>query len=193
MIRQAKESDITRISELYCLYIEDSFFVHFGKGFLKELFKNIIISKHALCFVYEIDGKVQGFITGAFQLSKLFREMFFRKCHVWAIKVMPQIIRYPSSIKYIIESFLYSSKAHIENINSELLFIAIEPEFRKKGVASLLVDRIIKDFRNKGVSKVKVATVKNNKGVNKFLESYGAYFEREFKFYGKNMILYIIK
>lgn len=74
-----------------------------------------------------------------------------------------------------------------------MLFVAVEPEFRKKGAARSLVDRALKNIYDKGIDKVKVTTVKTNKIVNKFLESYGARFEREFEFYGKDMILYTFK
>lgn len=193
MIRQAKIKDIYRIIELYCLYMEDSFLVRFGKGFLKQLFEGIIVSKHGLCFVYEDDSKVRGFIAGTSHLSKFFRDIFFRKGHILLVKLLPEIIKYPLVIGYITESFSYSTKTNVKNVNSELLFIAVEPGCRKEGVAKKLVDSALRSIYDKGMSKVKVTILKTNKIVNNFLKNYGVHLEREFKFYGKDMILYTFK
>lgn len=192
MIRRIETTDLGRITKLYYSNIKESFFSMFGMDFLSLLLEAILTSEFTIGYVLELNQEVEGFIIGTTDTSKLFRNVFCKKWSNLLSKVFVAILRKPAIFKHVFDSFNYSAKTHIEDTKAELLFIAIESEYRDQDFGKMLINRTLQEIRNKGIGKVKVSTLNSNKVVNKMLENFGVKLEKEFKFYEKEMNLYTL-
>lgn len=192
LIRRMEESDIEDVVRLHLADMGSSFFARIGKDFLTLLYRSSLKSKLSAGFVFVRDGKIRGFIFGATDTSSLFRDVMVKNFIRFTFSTVRFILKNPSEIPTILETFLYSSKTALKDIRAEMLFISIEPEFRKKKISSALVTAILRDFKKRGVKMAKVTAETDNPGPNLLLTSYGFTLDKVFRFYGKEMNLYYL-
>ena len=103
---------------------------------------------------------------------------------------MLSTLRPPKIWKELFKTPLYFKKTRLPYTKAELLFIAIKPECREKGVAVKLIQIALEELRNRNIAKVKVTVVRHNTVVNNLLRKLGFNLIRSFDFYGKEMNLY---
>lgn len=193
MIRKAEIDDIGKITELYYLYIGESFLAGFGKSFLKEFLTGVILCEDGVVFVYESGNNIAGFIIGTVNTTNLIRSLIFNRGMRLFGRISGMVLMNPLLFKDIFDTFTYSGLTKIKDCTAELLFIAVQPEYRKKGFGKELIDKALFAIKSKGTGKVKVTTLNSNKVVNEMLNAYGVCLEKVFKLYGKDMNLYTFK
>jgi len=193
MIRRIEPTDIGRITELYYSNIKESFFSVFGKDFLRLVLEAMVTSEFTIGYVLELNSDVEGFIIGTTDTPKLFRNVLYKKWPKLLLNVFVVVLRKPAIFKHVLDSFNYSDKTHIEDTEAELLFIAIESEYRNQDFGKMLINGALQEIKNRGIEKVKVSTLNSNEVVNKMLENFGVKLEKEFRFYEKEMNLYTLK
>ncbi len=75
-------------------------------------------------------------------------------------------------------------------LKAEMLFIAVEPGSRSKGIATELINCTLVEMKKRGTEKVRVSTDQSNIEVNKLLQKMGFDFVKSHYLYGKKMCLY---
>ena len=190
MIREMTESDIPVAVNLYSRLMFDSLFAELGPAFLTRLFRGLIASRHGFNHVWERESRVIGFISATTDTKAVFREILTRFAPGIALTALGMTIRRPGTLRHLAETFLYSRKTGVEDVKPELLFISVEPVHRNRGIARKMISHTLEIFRTRGCSRVKVTTVKGNDSVNHLLEDMGFRPVREFRFYGKDNLLY---
>lgn len=168
----------------------NSFFSKFGRDFLYIIFEGMINSGYGINFVYEEESQIAGFISATTNTQQLFKEILRKNKLSLLFIISFNLLRRPQLLISILESFLYFRKTKLRDVKAELLFIAIDPHYRNKGVSKDLVNIALVELRRVAISKVKVNTLKNNRIVNNLLQNLGFNLVSSFKFYGKKSLLY---
>ena len=193
MIRRMNKEDIPDVVELYLNHMFDSVFVQLGRGFLTLIFKEMLKSDYATNYVYEDKSIIVGFISSSLNARRLFRQIINNNFFFLGYLIALKCITKPKTIFYIIDSASYFNKTELKSVNAELLFISIDPGYRRGGIAKELIAATLKEFCKRGISRVKVATLKNNLIVNNLLRKIGFIQVDIFKFFGKENVLYEFK
>lgn len=69
-IGKSKAGDCTLIATLHQKYINTGFLSSVGLPFLKLLYKSMISSQYAFCFIAREDDKIIGFISGVINVGR---------------------------------------------------------------------------------------------------------------------------
>lgn len=187
LIRKATPDDLKGIFYLYANYMFDSYFLRCGDSFVKEYLKTIINSKDCITLVAE-NSSLIGFIMATFNSGKIFSKLFFNieLLRLWSV----QFLRTPCLAFEILELILYPFNTRLVGINAELLFIAIEPVYRKRELATELITQVLNSMKPKNIANVKVSTIADNDAVNALLKKNGFKFRKTFRLFKKYMYLY---
>lgn len=94
-------------------------------------------------------------------------------------------------IREVWETVTYSKLAEVHGVTAELLFIAINKNFRKKSISDDLVNKCLEWAKEKGHKKIKVTTYTTNRGANALLERLGFNCARKKPFRDKEINLYV--
>ncbi len=187
IIREATLADLDSIVYLYTSYMFDSYFMKFGSSFVKKYLKLILTSRNCIILVAE-ENRVVGFIIGTINCKRLLTELIFNK--VIFCTWVKNILSIPGLVFESLGLIFYPFNTRLESVNAELLFIAIEPAYRKKGLAAGLINRTLSLMRQKGIKQIKVSVLIKNQAVNILLEKLGFQKMKTFKLFRKEMHLY---
>ena len=193
-IRPMCESDVRRVGQLHYQAMGNSLWAQLGQRFLRQVYKGMLESPSFMGFVYEEEGMVEGFVAGSQDTSAMMKQVFRDKAHRLGITGIMGL-RNPHVIKHLLETPFYfrSSKApNSEHIPAESLFCSFTRKLRGKRVAGHINKVLFDTLLHKGHSEVKVTTETDNEGANRQLQSWGFENKATFRFYGKDMVLYVL-
>jgi ribosomal protein S18 acetylase RimI-like enzyme len=187
VIREAQPADLNAIARLYRDYMYDSYLVRLGDVFLRGYLGALLASPHCLTLVAEREG-VEGFITACFDCKGLLPGLLRDTRMLGAIA--RGIGSRPFAAASCFGLVLYPFCSRLPDVDSELLFIAVEPGSRKEGTGGRLIVDALSKMKGKGAAIVKVSTCCANTAVNSLLERSGFRHERNFTLLGKRMSLH---
>lgn len=190
MIRRMSEQDISRAVRLYKEYMFDSFFASLGESFVDAVFRGMLQCNYAINLVYEHENKIKGFIVVSIDTSVLFWKVLRKQALRISLSCLFNLAKRPRIVLRLCETLLYLRKAGCKGLKAEFLFIAIEQEWRRKGIARILVEEAMREFKKAGVKKAKVTVLDNNVAVKNLLANMGFEPLKAFRFYGKNNRLF---
>ena len=198
-IRAMQNRDCVQVAKLHVDAMGDSLWAKLGHRFLTELYKGLVDSPYFLGFVYEEfrpnkDSHIRGYIGGSTDTSAMMSDLFKSRWAVLSISALPKLVSSPSLCSRLLETGRYSTRSSKagNRIPGESLFCSFEPELRGLRVAGHINKVLFDDLLARGHSQVKVTTETDNGGANRQLTSWG--FERQdvFRFYGKEMVRYVL-
>ena len=180
--------DLDKILRLYMGQMFDSYLSGFGDSFVKGFLKVILKSKNCSTFIAEMDD-ASGFIMAVFDRGKLLQELFsdlefLSSC---AVRILTRPVLVLKSISLVWYLF---NRPCASGIKSELLFIAIDPGYRRIGLGTDLINKSLNSIKENGLKKVRVSTIAANKAVNLLLKEMGFQIDKTFKLFGKKMYAY---
>lgn len=187
IIRKANLDDLGGIFYLYTNYMFDSYLLRFRDSFIKKYLKIILKSQHCSTLV-AVDNHIVGFIMVTFNSRKILSEFFFNieMLCMW----IKQILIHPSFAFESLELMFYPFNTHLKNVNAEFLFIAIEPIYRNRDLATKLIKEALSLMRQKGIKSIKVSTLVKNEAINSLLKKLGFEIKKTFRLFKKYMYLY---
>jgi ribosomal protein S18 acetylase RimI-like enzyme len=187
LIRKATLNDLNNIFYLYNNYMFDSYLVRFKKSFVKKYLKVIIKSQNCATLVAE-ENRITGFIMITFNNKKILSELFFNFALLCAW--IRQILIHPWLAIESLELISYPFNTCLKNVNTEFLFIAVEPAYRNRDLATKLIKEALILIGQKGIKEVKVSTLVKNEVINALLKKLGFRIKKTFRLFGKYMYLY---
>jgi len=198
MLRKMEEKDIPVVVKLHAGYIPGALFPKLGSKFMYALYRTMIDLDSAANYVWEADeedqehaGKTVGFITATTDSSVLFRQVLIKNLPLFLWRTFLYLLGNPLRIGDVWETATYSRLAKVPGVTAELLFIAIDRNFRKKNISDDLVNKCIEWAKEKGHKKIKVTTYTTNRGANSLLERLGFECARKEPFRDKEINLYV--
>lgn len=194
-IRPMASKDCPYVAKLHYDEIKSSFWSKLGFYFIKNLYGMLIDNPYFCAYVYEEDGQVLGFIAGSTDTKKLFLETIkkhFAKL-IWITLI--SIIKHPNTLYRVFTTPVYFalSKPKFADIKAESIFCAFKPELRGKRVSGYTNKVLFDKFFELGFDYVKITTEITNPGSNRQLLSWGFEEVSNFKFYQKDMRIYVLK
>lgn len=189
LIRKANAGDLEAIFNLYAGYMFDSYLLKLGKSFVEKYLKIIVESEDCITLIAQ-DRNPVGFIMAALDCKKIFSRVFFNMqiLRLWTAGVIKNPLLGLESLAFL----LYPFTARLKDINAELLFIAVRPDFRKQGIAGSLISRVLLFMKQKNIARVKVSALIDNKNVNALLRKEGFKIVRELSLLNRSAYLYSV-
>lgn len=187
MIRPVLTSDSIVITKIHSKALAGDFLPSLGFKFLRTFYEGIVGKPGVYGFLFEEDGKIQGFVVGTRDSSNFFWQTLKSRFLQLALLLFIQIIRKPSLIKNVVETFLYPKKD--AGVRAELVIIAVDRNYQGKGLGRQLVDALEEAFGKTGIKLYKLTVHANKKSVG-FYEHLGYSRTAEFSLYGKMWYVY---
>ena len=185
---------LKQVAILHKENIKTGFLSSLGVDFLECLYEAISISENSVLIVYLEKEVVAGFVTGTLDITEANR-ILKRKCLFTIIKALVKVVFNKHKLKKLFETYRYSTKGktmYPYNLKSELLSIAVDPNFRGKGIAKQLYEELINFFRQRGVSEFKIVVGEKLIDAQRFYEKMGAKKVSEFELHkGEKSFIYV--
>jgi len=138
----------------------------------------------AFGFVTPLDADdVSGFVIASFDSRTLFSRVIARRFFRLTAAVATAMLRQPSLISHVVETFFYPSKEGKDMPSAELLVIAVRSEDRSKGIGAALIGRLDEAMRQRKVSGYKVTVSAANETAQRFYRKLGFVLTSDFIMY----------
>jgi ribosomal protein S18 acetylase RimI-like enzyme len=168
-----------------------SFITSFGPRLLREIYHDLLKYKLGFLVFAEQENKIQGFVLGCKDTSRLFQMIRKHFLKYFGIIFSP-LLRKPSSIKKILETLLYPGKEQCD-LNAELIVIAVDLNARAQGIGTELVLQMEKEFTKMHIDQYKVTVHEEMTKSNNFYLKNGFKLNRRFIMYNIPWNLYTKK
>ena len=187
-IRPMQFRDADRVAELHHAAMGRSLWAQLGVPFLSALYRGLIDIPSFLGFVYVEDGEVRGFIAGSTDTGTMYSEVARRRGLFLAPFAALGVLRRPHLALQLAQTGRYGEVSGLADVPGESLFCSFVPDLRGKRVSG----HVNNELRARGHSHVKVTTEVDNEGANRQLRSWGFEERARFRFYGKDMVGYVL-
>ena len=165
---------IAAVARMHRTGVRDGFLSSLGEPVLRLLYQHLAGSRHCAIFVAESpDGVPAGYICGSRDTSALFRE-FLRSRWPTALRVVVPRLLSPARIRRAIETLRYPSAPDEGLPKAEIINFVVEPDWRGRGVADLLLARLLQWFGEQGETAVKAVSGDQLERAHRFYEKSGA-------------------
>ena len=189
-IRPMAALDSPDVARLHHAAMGNSTWAMLGVRFLKALYASLIDDDRFLAFVYVEEGRVRGFIAGSQDTDAMMSATLRRAWPVLLGSAVPKVFS-PSLMWRLLQTHRYGDVSGGEG-TAESLFCSFEPNLRGKRISGHINKVLFDELLARGHQTVKVTTETDNKGANRQLQSWGFEDRGRFRFYGKEMVLYIL-
>jgi len=168
--------DIEWFAELHQTEIEKGFLPSLGQELLRLLYSEIAGNRNCIVVAgfQSHEPKPVGFIVGTVNCAQFYRDFLKRK-GLSALKAcLPRLLS-RTRLRKALETLLYPMKKFNSLLpRAEILNFAVRPACRGTGVAQALLDELMRQFRAKGVERVKVVTSERQVRAQNFYAKMGA-------------------
>lgn len=124
-------------------------------------------------FVDIQDGKVMGFVCGSMHPDKLRSAMFRRNPFEIMTGTIIGLLRRPTAIKWLLNSFKGPDQGHFDPTEPELTYLAVDPEHRQSGIGAQLLNSFLEALRNAGAATCALSVDDDNTAARSFYEKHG--------------------
>lgn len=181
------------VARIHADALAGDFLPSLGVTFLHQFYSTVLTERLGFGYVYLANERVDGFILGSVDSSRLFRNMVIKRGIRLGLSAVPAVLRHPAILMKIIETFFYPSKESFVSEKAELMVIAIKPEMRGGGIGRLLVSSLSGEFRQRGIHAFKVTVLQANEGANRFYKKLGFILAGQFRLYSNQWNLYVYR
>lgn len=192
-IRPMAEADAPAVAALHHAAMGRSLWARLGPPFLEALYRELVGQSGFLGFVYD-DAEVRGFIAGSTDSQGLFLRTLL---HGWR-RLLPPLLRglwrEPSVLGRLLATpFYFARSSPGDDVPAESLFCSFAPELRGTRISGHINKVLFERVLQSGQPRLKITTEVDNPGSNRQLRSWGFEERGRFRFYGKEMITYVLE
>lgn len=191
-IRPMQYRDAERVAELHEAAMGRSLWAQLGRSFLVALYRALVDCPAFIGFVYVEDGAVRGFIAGSLDTRAMYADLVKRRKPFLIPPAALGVLRRPRLLPLLLQTARYSDVSGAD-IPGESLFCSFEPNLRGKRVSGHINKVLFDELLARGHAEVKITTEVDNEGANRQLQSWGFAERGRFRFYGKDMVLYVLE
>lgn len=184
--------DAGRIAELHAAAMGRSVWAQLGHGFLAALYRGLVDCPAFIGFVYVEDAEVKGFIAGSLDTRAMFRDLLNRRSQFVLPPAVMGVVRRPRLLPLLLQTARYSDASGAADVPGESLFCSFVPDLRGKRVSGHINKVLFDELLARGHRQVKITTEVDNEGANRQLQSWGFWDAGRFRFYGKDMVTYVL-
>lgn len=192
-IRPMQFRDARRVAELHHAAMGRSLWARLGVPFLQQLYQALVDCPWFVGFVYVEDGAVRGFLAGSTDTSRMYRHIARHRFMFLAPPAALGLARHPGVAVTLLQTARYFGVSGAADVPGESLFCSFEPDLRGKRVSGHINKVFFDELAARGHGAVKITTETDNEGANRQLQSWGFRDVQRFRFYGKDMVTYVLK
>lgn len=165
------------VVELHLAQLSGGFMTSLGERFLLEVFRNITRSSHGVALVAlapETGDTVEGFLCGATDTAKLYRDFVLRHGLKAGALAAPRLVSL-GVFRKIFETLRYpAQRADLDAPAAELLDLAVVDAAKGTGLAQSLFDAFVAELAVRGHRSFRVTTGSALTRAHRFYEKQGA-------------------
>jgi ribosomal protein S18 acetylase RimI-like enzyme len=161
-IRAGSRSDAAAAASLHTNQITEGFLASLGPRFLDRLYRRIALQPESFLVVADAGSPTleqAGFLAGSLDVRGLYKEFLVRDAAVAAIVSAPRLLR---ALPRAAETLRHGSSDKTQPGTAELLAVAVDPDWRGRGVGGLLVERFLDTSRARGAAVAQVVVGAQN-------------------------------
>lgn len=158
VLRPAVTADAARLAELHATRITEGFLSQLGTGFLRRLYRRIIVSPDGFVVVAVVDHRVVGFAAGDVDVGCLYRSFLVRDGIAAGLVAAPRLLR---SWRRVLETLRYPTRGE-DLPAAEILAVAVDASAAGQGVGRRLVTSALDEFVRRGTTAAKVVADADN-------------------------------
>ncbi|MBK5289961.1 MAG: GNAT family N-acetyltransferase [Acidimicrobiia bacterium] len=158
VLRAATVTDAARLAELHATRISEGFLSQLGTGFLRRLYRRVIVSPEGFVVVAVADYQVVGFAAGALDVGRLYRSFLVRDGIAAGLVTAPRLLR---SWRRVLETLRYPTRGE-DLPAAEILAVAVEASAAGRGIGRRLVTFALDEFIRRGTTAAKVVAGADN-------------------------------
>ena len=152
MTNKLSQNDLIQIADLHYSSLDNGFLALLGKKFLILIYSHIYKSKNSVIYIYRLDGKIIGFITGGLGLKEVYLSLMKNP-----IKLLYVLSWNLFKLDNVVKILLLIMRKHnvqsneFKSIDAELYSIVVHKDYWGKGVAKILYKKLSNYFLHEGL------------------------------------------
>ena len=191
-IRPMQFRDAWAVAQLHQAAMGHSLWSRLGMPFLHALYQSLVDSPWFVGFVYVEESEVRGFVAGSSDTSMMYRDIARRRFMFLGPAAALGLLRNPSATRALVETYRYFGASGAADVPGESLFCSFAPQLRGKRVSGHINKVLFDELAARGHTQVKITTETDNEAANRQLQSWGFKDVHRFRFYGKDMVTYVL-
>ena len=184
-VRAFAPEDASAAADLHLEGQPNTFLTSLGRTFLVALYSEMAVSPYCFGYVAVDGGEVIGVVTGTVDSGAVFKDLVLRRGFKLALPVMASLLRHPSLIPKVVQTFVYPSQTRIEPGETEMLYLASRADRRGEGIGHALYWAFVEGSRQRGFKMMGLCVDESNQVAVRFHERQGMDLERTFMMYGR--------
>ncbi len=157
VLRTGRDGDAATAATLHAGQISEGFLTFLGPGFLRRLYRRIVLTPDSFLLVLEDEGAPVGFIAGSTDVAALYRAFVWRDGVAAALPAGARLLR---SWRQVMETLRHGTASAGEG--AELLAVAVDPAARGRGAGTLLVQGFLAEIGRRGFDAAHVVVAADN-------------------------------
>ena len=153
--------EVAEVAQMHKSMLSESFLSSLGENFLRCLYRTLAEYPDGILIVTEEKGNVTGFVSGVLNIKNFYR--YFLRKNFWRLPFLLLSRAFSAAaFKKILELKFYCqrSKENIRfnqpSVNAELLSMAVQEGFQRKGAGAFLFSGLAQEFKQKNVDSFKI-------------------------------------
>ncbi len=194
-IRSMDQSDVRDVARMHASGMGDTLWGKLGEAFLERIYSAMIGDKDFVGFVYVENDQVAGFIAGSANGPEMMRRVRKMSFFALASAAIKGALKNPGVIPRLAATPFYFRRSDPKlgmQVRAESYFCYFEKHLRGKRISGLINKVLFDELLARGHKFVKITTEADNEGSNRQLASWGFEKRGSFRFYGKDMVVYVL-
>jgi ribosomal protein S18 acetylase RimI-like enzyme len=193
-VRAIQQQDLDNVVEVHLKAFQGFFLSFLGFAFLKEFYAGILRDLTGIHYLAEIDGKIQGLVTGTTQPAGFYSRLLAQRWWAFGLAALPHVVKNPHIVPRLLRAFQKSAENASLKDTATLMSIAVLPEAQGGGMGKALVEAFLAEAHRRGCAYVNLTTdAVNNEAVNAFYRRQGFRLVRTFETPEKRLMNEYIK
>lgn len=186
MIKKLALADIPQVVKIHRQELP-GFLSQMGEDFLNKFYEVSLTIPEIFTLVEKKDEQISGFVSGTTSAKGLYKKVILKDILPFIFIFLRYFITHPKNIVRAVRILTYPG--FTDDI-PELLTIAVEKNYRDRGIGRKLFQETVKQLQKKGAKKFRVS-VYGRLPANNFYIKMGCRMERSFTFLGEKMNYYV--
>jgi ribosomal protein S18 acetylase RimI-like enzyme len=188
------KADAEAVAEIHCETLAGDFLPCLGKSFLETLYKCVFRIDAGFGIVYEKSSRIVAVAVATEDAQVFFSKLLLNQFWLLIPNAILPILKQPSLIKHVIETFLHCNDRNNETIpKAELMTLCISKAYQRKGIGKELLLALSDECKRRGINSFALRVYADNTAANNFYMKAGFELCDSYIMYGRKWNVYTYK